>query len=129
VKLTVRRITEYQNATYGVLLIDGKPSFVTLEDAWKDNAKQVSCIPTGTYKIVRHKSPRFGKTYKVLDVPDRSEILIHAGNTHEDTQGCILVGLMFGVLGAQSAILSSRTAFEALMNELKDVKEAELEIV
>lgn len=128
-KLTVRRITEYQNATYGVLLIDGKPSFVTLEDAWKDNAKQVSCIPTGTYKIVRHKSPRFGKTYKVLDVPDRSEILIHAGNTHEDTQGCILVGLMFGVLGAQSAILSSRTAFEALMNELKDVKEAELEIV
>ena len=128
-KLTVRRITEYQNATYGVLLIDGKPSFVTLEDAWKDNAKQVSCIPTGTYKIVRHKSPRFGKTYKVLDVPDRSEILIHAGNTHEDTQGCILVGLMFGVLGAQTAILSSRTAFEALMNELKDVKEAELEIV
>jgi hypothetical protein len=111
------------------LLIDGKPSFVTLEDAWKDNAKQVSCIPTGTYKIVRHKSPRFGKTYKVLDVPDRSEILIHAGNTHEDTQGCILVGLMFGVLGAQTAILSSRTAFEALMNELKDVKEAELEIV
>ena len=128
-KLTVRRITEYQNATYGVLFIDGKPSFVTLEDAWKGNAKQVSCIPTGTYKIVRHKSPRFGKTYKVLDVPDRSEILIHAGNTHEDTQGCILVGLMFGVLGAQTAILSSRTAFEALMNELKDVKEAELEIV
>ena len=128
-KLTVRRITEYQNATYGVLLIDGKPSFVTLEDAWKDNAKQVSCIPTGTYKIVRHKSPKFGKTYKVLDVPDRSDILIHAGNTHEDTQGCILVGLMFGVLGAQTAILSSRTAFEALLNELKDVKEAELEIV
>lgn len=64
----------------------------TLELPWKDNLKRVSCIPSGTYNVVKHHSPKFGKCFWVKDVPGRSEILIHTGNYHKDVLGCILVG-------------------------------------
>lgn len=65
---------------------------VTLELPWKDNLKKVSCIPAGTYRVVKHKSPKFGECFWVKDVPGRSEILIHPGAFHKNTLGCILVG-------------------------------------
>ena len=61
-------------------------------------------------------------------MPDRADILFHAGNTHADTHGCILLGLMFGKVNGQAAILSSRAAVANFMVELGG-KEAELEIV
>lgn len=127
-KLKLTRVGEYQNATYGVMMLDGKPMFVTLEDAWRHNERMVSCIPVGTYKVKRHVSPKFGACFRVEDVPGRSEILIHAGNTHVDTHGCILLGLMFGTLGTTAAILSSRAAMESFLTVLKDVTETTLTI-
>jgi hypothetical protein len=102
--------------------------FVTLEDRWFDNEKQISCIPAGKYKIRLHDSPKFGKVYQVCDVPDRSHILIHAGNTKEDTHGCILLGLMYGTLGTETAVISSRAAFANFMTSMIGVEQAELEI-
>jgi hypothetical protein len=103
--------------------------FVTLEDKWRNNEKMISCIPKGKYKIQRHQSPHFGECFKVLDVPNRSEILIHAGNTQKDTNGCILLGLMYGTIGTTAAILSSRAAIANFMTEMIKVDEAELEVV
>ena len=67
----------------------------TLELPWKDNKRRVSRIPSNHYEIVKHISPRFGKSLWIKDVPNRSEILIHRGNYHRDTLGCILVGEKF----------------------------------
>lgn len=64
----------------------------TLELSWKDNKKRVSCIPEGTYKVMKHKSPKFGACFWLKDVPNRSGILIHPGNFHTQILGCILVG-------------------------------------
>lgn len=64
----------------------------TLELSWKDNKKKVSCIPEGAYKVIKHKSPKFGTCFWIKDVPNRSEILIHPGNFHTQILGCILVG-------------------------------------
>jgi len=128
-KLRLVRVSEHNNATLGVLCLDGRPMFVTLEDAWRDNERMISCIPKGTYKVIWHKSPKFGNVFKVVDVPGRSDILIHAGNTHNDTHGCILLGMMYGTLGTQTAILSSRAALANFMTSMLEVKEAELEIV
>ncbi len=128
-QLRLIRVTEHNGATFGVLCIDDRPMFVTLEDKWRDNERMVSCIPKGRYVIKRHKSPKFGECFKVQNVPDRSEILIHAGNTHIDTHGCILLGLMFGTVGTNSAILSSRAAVANFMTEMLGVEEAALEIV
>jgi len=41
------------------------------------NQRRISCIPEGTYTIIKHKSPKFGDCLWIQDVPNRSEILIH----------------------------------------------------
>lgn len=128
-KLKLVRVSEHKDATLGVLCIDGRPVFVTLEDKWRDNERQVSCIPKGKYELIAHSSPKFGRTFQVMNVPDRDAILIHAGNTHKDTHGCILLGLMYGLLGTDSAILSSRAAMEQFMQLMAGYSKATLEIV
>lgn len=128
ITVTVTRIGEFQNATFGVLSIEGRPLFVTLEDAWRNNEKMVSCIPKGKYKLTAHTSPKFGKCYLVNDVPNRSHILIHAGNTHHDTLGCILIGQMFNPDGQQSSILQSRSAMQKFMQLMSNKETAEIEI-
>ena len=127
--LRLIRVTEHAGATFGVLCIDEAPEFLTVEDAWRSNETKVSCIPVGRYKIIRHKSPRFGNVYKVLDVPEREHILIHAGNTHRDTEGCILLGMQYGKIGSDSAILASRSAFLQFMKLMENTPEAQLLII
>ena len=128
-KLKLVRVSEHNDATLGVLCLDARPIAVTLEDKWRDNERMVSCIPTGHYKVKRHISPKFGECFKVIEVPERSEILIHAGNTHKDTHGCILLGLQFGTIGTEAAILSSRAAVANFMTLMIGVDEAELEVI
>lgn len=67
----------------------------TIELPWLGNQRNISCIPTGTYKVVKRTSERYGTHFQVLNVPDRAMILIHAGNYYTQTQGCILVGSGF----------------------------------
>jgi len=128
-QLRLVRVTECNGATLGVLCLDDSPEFVTLEDAWRDNERQISCIPQGRYKVKLHRSPRFGVVYRVEDVPQRSDILIHAGNTHKDTHGCILLGMQFGKLGSNSAILASRSALVQFMEKMGNTPEAQLVVI
>lgn len=67
-------------------------TFYTLELAWKNNEKKVSCIPKGKYICVARNSQKYGKHYHVTNVPNRDLILIHHGNFHTDILGCILIG-------------------------------------
>ena len=128
-QLRLVRVTEHNGATLGVLCIDDSPEMVTLEDAWRDNERQISCIPQGRYTIKLHRSPRFGLTYQVIDVPERSQILFHAGNTHKDTHGCILLGLQYGKLDKETAILASKSAFTKFMELMNGVTEAQLIVI
>ena len=128
-RLRLVRVSEYNGATLGVLCVDGMPEFVTLEDAWRDNERMISCIPVGRYKVAPRNSPKFGRTYQVENVPERSHILFHAGNTHKDTHGCILLGMQFGVIGSESAILASRSAFNRFMDLMAGTPEAELIVI
>jgi hypothetical protein len=128
-QLRLVRVTEHNGATLGVLCINDAPEMVTLEDAWRDNERQISCIPVGKYKIKLHRSPRFGLTYQVVDVLNRSQILFHAGNTHKDTHGCILLGLQYGKLDKDTAILASKSAFTKFMELMNGVAEAELIVI
>ena len=66
--------------------------FKTMELPWLENQRRISCIPEGTYKTLRHTSPRFGQTFWLQDVTGRAEILTHKGNYTRDTLGCILPG-------------------------------------
>lgn len=85
-----------------------------MEPPWRDNKPNVSCIPKGEYECVWHRSPRYGWVYALTGVPDRSHILIHAGNIAAHTKGCILPGRRFGELSGQPAVLVSRAATRSL---------------
>jgi len=91
------RISSSKTETAGVLLLDSKPMFTTLEPPWQDNKQALSCIPDGEYICAPWKSHRFGNVIKVMDVPGRFDILFHSGNYARDTQGCILVGKHFRI--------------------------------
>ena len=99
-KLTLLRISETSLGTHGVLLYpSGVPMCVTLEEPWRDNQRMISCIPEGTYKVDTWNSPRHPNSWVIQNVPARSAILIHTGNTLKDTAGCILVGKSFEPFG------------------------------
>ena len=64
----------------------------TLELCDKKNEVRKSRIPAGMYNVKKHKSPSQGWCFSVVDVPGRTNILIHKGNYNTDILGCILVG-------------------------------------
>jgi len=90
--LSIRRLSDNHFGTFGVLMVDGQPYCWTLERRYRRNARNISCIPPGTYRCKRKRSRRFGATWEVLDVENRSGILFHAGNKESDSRGCILLG-------------------------------------
>ena len=118
-KLELIRKWKKQDYTIGELYIDGKFFSNTLEDPDRGLASTMSlteikakkikgdtAIPTGTYKItldiVSSKYSNFskypyvkfckGKMPRLLNIPGYEGVLIHAGNTQKDTEGCLLVG-------------------------------------
>lgn len=112
--VVLKRFCYHPEGTLGVIELAGKKLF-TIERPWLDNAQNVSCIPTGTYLTRWRESPRFGFTWELRDVPDRSYILIHAANYPSNVQGCI--GLGEGLMGDKIAVSNSRKAvktFESL---------------
>ncbi len=109
-------------ATYGQLLdAEGKQIAVTLELPWRENRHGVSCIPAGVYPAHRRMSAK--RKYELFEldtVPGRSNIEIHIGNLPSDSEGCILLGSAFGILGDKSGILRSGDAFRTFMGLLRD---------
>jgi hypothetical protein len=70
-----------------------KGMLMTLEKGWKGNAKNISCIPSNLYDVEHFDGVQYKNVFKIVGVPSRDAILIHSGNFHTQTQGCILVGL------------------------------------
>ena len=75
--------------------------------------KGATAIPTGTYRIdMQTRSPRFGRVLpRLLRVKGYAGVLIHAGNTAADTEGCILVGEN----RERGKVLNSRATLERLL--------------
>lgn len=104
-ELRLERLWPKAEYTVGRLYIDGELFCNTLEDKVADMNRNgeldgterkvpgKTAIPYGTYKIFYGWSPRFGRNLpRLLNVTAFDGILIHPGNTAEDSAGCILVG-------------------------------------
>jgi hypothetical protein len=109
--LFLNRLTSDLFTTFGVFMYENKPVCYSLELPWRDNRRNVSCIPSGRYGLSRSFSSRHGSVFLLHGVPGRSEILIHTGNYVGDTEGCILPGLDINAVG----VVYSRVALRRLL--------------
>jgi hypothetical protein len=129
-KAILIRYLRTNKETLGCLVINGHKFFV-LEPTWKNNTRNVSCIPQGFYKVnylARSASGKYRNCFHIMKVKNRTGILIHNGNTAKHTKGCFLLGLRVGKLAGQNAVLNSRSAMRKL-NEITKRKQFELEVI
>ena len=107
-KLEVIRFNKGKDSTNGILFdITNERKFLcyTLEDESRtEKVAGETCIPEGEYRLGFRTVGGFDARYadrfadihmgmlEVLDVPNFKYILIHCGNTDEDTAGCLLLG-------------------------------------
>ena len=117
-------IDEYQAGTAERYFCD------TLEPTWRDyehgayKVKGRSAIPEGRYAVVISYSPKFKQWLPILlGGPEFNRkwqgIRIHAGNTSEDTEGCILVGKNREV----GKVLDSRIWLHRLKQKIVEAKD------
>lgn len=113
--ITVKRYKHEKDFTIGKVFIDNEFECYSLEDEKRDKkVMHETRIPEGKYKVELRTFGGHHERYKVKfdfhrgmlwvkDVPGFSDILIHIGNTDDDTSGCLLLGLTVdefkGVLG------------------------------
>jgi hypothetical protein len=106
------------------LSIDGQPFCATLEDvvrevpgvpvhAWKVPGN--TAIPSGMYEVEITYSQRFKRDLPLLlNVPGFAGIRIHAGNTEDETSGCILVGQWTGGERIHNSLLNLNALMDML---------------
>jgi hypothetical protein len=124
-RLTLNRRPSQGGATIGELLEDGARLCYTLEDEIRERVGEpvgnwkirgATAIPSGEYRVTLEHSPRFGPdTLTINNVPGFVGVRIHGGNTHENTEGCPLLGLRVtentivgGTSGPAVALVKSR---------------------
>lgn len=139
--MELKLIRRYKGPKYtiGSLYIDDEFFCDTLEDVDRGISDKMSeaevirykiygktAIPTGRYRVsldtVSQKFktrvwalPYGGKLPRLLNVKGFDGVLIHVGNTPEDTLGCILVGRNTVV----GKVMESTVTFHKLMNRMK----------
>lgn len=136
-ELRVDRRWKKDGYTIGNLYIDGKLFCNTLEDKDRGLRQDMpvaeiqrlkaygkTAIPTGRYRIdmdtvsAKFRSrvwatPYGGRLPLLLSVPGYAGVLVHVGNSAEDTDGCILVGTNSAV----GKVLNSAATFCELMDK------------
>lgn len=150
-RLQILRKERVPDGVFGELFVFGEPAdggapphlqLQTVEEDWRDNAPQISCIPSGIYTLHRtiYRKHNY-ETFEVMKVPGRTRILIHPANTEEDLEGCIGVGLRRGKIRVvkdedtgeldrvKDGVVESRIAFHNLMEVMAPVDEATLEVL
>lgn len=126
-ELSLHRQNCYPDCTEGRLSIDGitfacdtiEPPFVRLRSK-ADKLPNGTAIPVGRYRVILAVSPRFKRVLPRLEnVPFFDGILIHSGNTAEDSRGCILVGIK----DRRAHVSTSRVTLVNLMSYLDKAQE------
>lgn len=142
-KIFLKRIYKCSTYTIGKIYIDGNYICDSIEDCDRNlnqnmpleeiKKKKVygeTAIPTGTYKVVMNVvSPKFqnrswakpygGKIPRFLNVPGFDGVLLHPGNTAQDSLGCVLPGEN----KVKGKVVNSTIAFNKIMSILLTAKD------
>lgn len=156
-KLLLKRTAMREHYTIGHLYEvhqNGDQTFMcdTLEDHRRDltggeaKVPGATAIPEGTYRVILsvlsqkylkkfRSNPAHPLAYtnafmpRLVDVPNFSGVLIHTGNTHKDTEGCILVGENKKVGELVKSVDAFKKVYAKLSEWERSGYEIEIEIV
>lgn len=142
--LVLTRYPYHPDSTEGVLVVEGE-RFHTIEKPWVPDldgdpggAPNQSCVPLGTYRMIRHDTPKHPRTWELLNEAlgistsakphMRSECLLHPANKASQLAGCIAPGLTMANWGLDSAVESSTIAFKRIQEIVPWTDDHTLEI-
>jgi len=124
--LQLIRIQDNGVQTKGILQLRGTQGELlfhcqTLELTYKNNQRKISCVKSGTYQVIPNLSFKHGRSFRLLNVIGRDNILIHKGNFNTQTHGCILIGNGWSDLNkdGQLDLLNSKITMDTLLAILK----------
>jgi len=131
-KILVLRFTDTGDATIGALYLNGIFQCYTCEDEERDiKLKGETRVPNGIYNVTLRREGGFHNRYKekfgrkhkgMLAISNKPDywivkdgmsfqyVLIHIGNTDDNTDGCLLVGNQ----ATKSTVGSSTDAYRVL---------------
>jgi len=120
-KIRVERNWLVGDTTLGKLFVNDRFFGYTLEDEVRnEKIYGQTAIPYGTYDVDITYSPKFGRNMPLIkNVPNFSGIRIHTGNSSDNTEGCLLVGLG---IDNNNNITDSRLAFNSLNSKIETAK-------
>lgn len=109
------------DCTIGKLFYRDKFICYTVERPWKNNEKNVSCIPAGIYDIEHYSSAKYPNSFALTchdlgvgltEKYHRTHCLIHPANFPDEVQGCIGPGL--SLHPSTWGVASSRKAMDTV---------------
>ncbi|MBY0435094.1 MAG: hypothetical protein K2U26_13380 [Cyclobacteriaceae bacterium] len=112
------------DGTNGELRCNGKLVCYTIELPWLQNQRYISCIPEGRYELRKRFVQKYGAHLLVVDVPNRSWILIHpATDAKLHLKGCIapVTNLIAPGKGSESRLANEK--LKALVLQALERKE------
>lgn len=136
-EIVVDRIKSDDDSTVSCVYVDSKFVCFGLEDEYREEKiPKETRIPAGSYRVTLRKEGGFHNRYQarypfhrgmlhVRDVPGFEYILIHTGNTDEDTAGCLIVGEQSITTEGEMRVNFSRNAYQKLYPLVVDAAEAE----
>lgn len=117
----------FREGTNGTLFINGQFFCFTIELPWRDNKRNISCIPVGAYEIDTRFSKKFQHHLIVKDVKGRSFILFHPANdANKELLGCIAPVAYLSGIGKGTY---SRNAMQQLLSKVYQAKDRKEKIV
>lgn len=131
--ILLKRIAFKDNYTIGNLFLNEENNKIcdTLEDKVREFTADdpkiwgQTAIPYGTYKVTKEVHNKFGRCFRIHNVPNFSNcIFIHSGNYPKDTHGCPLVGYNT----VKGAVMNSKKALYKLFNLVPNNSEITIKI-
>ena len=132
--MKIKVVREYfsETETLGSMYVDDKFFCFTLEDydrklkqsqdlkfIQSTKVAKQTAMPSGDYRVILSISNRFQRLMpEVLNVKGFAGIRIHGGNTHENTEGCILI--------AKNRFVNKVSTFGKIRNWIQGTMESNL---
>ncbi len=117
----------YKEGTNGTLFIGEKFFCFSIELPWKENKRNISCIPEGQYEVQTRFSKKFQHHLILKDVKGRSYILFHPANdAKKELLGCIAPVTYLSGIGKGTY---SRNAMQRLLSKVYQAKDRKEKIL